>query len=141
MGKPSGLPIMSAIAQTDSWGGKAILVRRGLVHHSVPVPGLTHLEATANSHWPAKRCYSLRITFRLSPIDPSGPDRLFRRRISGLDGWRPQRQTHAFELAAEHETGKLLHDYADENSCLIFGPDPQPPTHTTPRLLPMSWTS
>ena len=24
-----------------------MLVRRGIVHHSVPVPGLTHLEATA----------------------------------------------------------------------------------------------
>jgi hypothetical protein len=28
-------------------GGIAILVPRGIVHHSVPVPGLTHLEATA----------------------------------------------------------------------------------------------
>jgi hypothetical protein len=28
-------------------GGTAILVRRGIVHHSVPVPGLTRLEATA----------------------------------------------------------------------------------------------
>jgi hypothetical protein len=28
-------------------GGTAILVRRGIVHHSVHVPGLTHLEATA----------------------------------------------------------------------------------------------
>jgi hypothetical protein len=28
--------------------------------------------------------------------------------------------------------GKLLRDYANENSCLIFGPDSQPPTHTTP---------
>jgi hypothetical protein len=28
-------------------GGTAILVRLGIVHHSVPVPGLTHLEATA----------------------------------------------------------------------------------------------
>jgi hypothetical protein len=28
-------------------GGTAILVRRGIVHHSVPVPGLTHLKATA----------------------------------------------------------------------------------------------
>ena len=28
-------------------GGTAILVRRGIVHHSVPVPGLTHLETTA----------------------------------------------------------------------------------------------
>ena len=27
--------------------GTAILVRRGIVHHSVPVLGLTHLEATA----------------------------------------------------------------------------------------------
>ena len=24
-------------------GGTAILVRRGIVHHSIPVPGLTHL--------------------------------------------------------------------------------------------------
>ena len=28
-------------------GGTAILVRRGIVHALVPVPGLTHLEATA----------------------------------------------------------------------------------------------
>jgi exonuclease III len=28
-------------------GGTAILVRRGIVHHSLPVPALTHLEATA----------------------------------------------------------------------------------------------
>ena len=27
------------------------------------------------------------------------------------------------ELAADHETGKLLRDYADGNSCLIFGPN------------------
>jgi hypothetical protein len=27
------------------------------------------------------------------------------------------------ELADDHETGKLLRDYADGNSCLIFGPD------------------
>ena len=35
--------------QTD-WqlgGGTAILFRRGIVHHSVPIPGLTHLEDTA----------------------------------------------------------------------------------------------
>jgi hypothetical protein len=28
-------------------GGTAILVRRGIVHHSVPIPGLTHLVAIA----------------------------------------------------------------------------------------------
>jgi hypothetical protein len=27
-------------------GGTAMLIRRGIVHHPVPVPGLTHLEAT-----------------------------------------------------------------------------------------------
>jgi len=57
------------------------------------------------------------------PTDRSGPDRLFRRGIAGPDGRRPQRQTRGLEFAAEHETGKLLRDYADENSCLIFGPD------------------
>jgi hypothetical protein len=38
-------------------GGTAILVRRGIVHHSVPVSGLTNLEATADqkSPWPADR--------------------------------------------------------------------------------------
>jgi hypothetical protein len=40
---------MSATAQTDQQlgGGTAKLVRRGIVHHSVPFPGLTHQEATA----------------------------------------------------------------------------------------------
>jgi len=33
--------------RTTTGGGTAILVRRGIVHHSVPDPGLTHLEATA----------------------------------------------------------------------------------------------
>jgi len=49
MGKPSVLTSMSTTAQTDRQlgGGTDILVRRGIVHHSVPVPGLTHLEATA----------------------------------------------------------------------------------------------
>jgi len=32
---------------TDSWGGTAILVCRGIVHHSLPVLGLTNLQATA----------------------------------------------------------------------------------------------
>jgi hypothetical protein len=37
-------------------GGKAILVRRGIVLHSVPITGLTHLEQRPfRSHWPADR--------------------------------------------------------------------------------------
>jgi hypothetical protein len=38
---------MSATAHTDSGGGTVILVRRGIVDHSVPLPSLTHMEATA----------------------------------------------------------------------------------------------
>jgi len=34
--------------------------------------------------------------------------------------------------------GKLLRDYADENPCLLFGPDAPPPTRTAPTLLPTS---
>jgi len=42
---------------TDNWGGTAISVRRGMVYHSMPVPGLTHLEAAASkSLWTEKRC-------------------------------------------------------------------------------------
>ena len=63
----------------------------------------------------------LRFTFPTS--DLSGPDRLFRRGIADLDGCRPQRQTRGWELVAEHEMGKLLRDYAVENSYLIFGPN------------------
>jgi hypothetical protein len=57
------------------------------------------------------------------PTDRSEPDRLFRRGIPGPDGRRPQSQARGLELAAEHETRKLLRDYADELPCLIFGPD------------------
>ena len=74
------------------------------------------------------------LPFTFPTTDLSGPDRLFRRGITGLDGRRPQRQTRGLELAAEHETGKLLRDYADENSRLILGRTPQPPTNTTARL-------
>jgi hypothetical protein len=48
MFKLSVLPIMSATAhrQTAS-GGTAILVRHGIIHHSLLIPGLTQLQATA----------------------------------------------------------------------------------------------
>ena len=45
--KPFGLPIVSVTAQPASGGGTDILVDRVIVLHSVPVPGLTHLGATA----------------------------------------------------------------------------------------------
>jgi hypothetical protein len=54
---------MSSTVQTNSWDGTAIMVRRGIVHHSVPVPGLTHLEATAGRPVKALAAY-------LSPTRP-----------------------------------------------------------------------
>jgi len=63
------------------------------------------------------------LTFTFPTTDRSAPDRLIRWGFARLEGWRPQRQTRGLELAAQHETGKLLRDYADGNSCLIFRPD------------------
>ena len=91
-----------------SGGGTAILVLRGIVHHSVPVPGLTHLEATAVrvtlAGRPGENPCGLPLT--LPPIDRSRPDRLFWWGIAGPVGQRPQCQTRGLELAADHETGE-----------------------------------
>jgi len=78
-------------------GGTAILVRCGIVHHSVPVPGLTHLEATA-----------VQVTLTgTPPIDRSETDRLFRLGIAFPYGRRSQRQTRGLELAADPKTGEI----------------------------------
>ena len=50
-------------------GGTAILVRRGIVHHSVPVPGLTYLEATAVQVTLAGRPVKILVAY-LSPSRP-----------------------------------------------------------------------
>jgi hypothetical protein len=106
-------------------GGTAILVRRGIVHHSVPVPGLTHLEATAIQTALAGKPVIILAAY-LSPCRP----------LIGADldacfgGGLPV--LLAGDLNAKHvdwnsrlttRRGKLLRDYADVNSCLIFGPD------------------
>ena len=46
------------------------------------------------------------LPFAFPPTHRSGPDSLFRRGTTCLDGWRPERQIRRLELAAEHETGK-----------------------------------
>jgi len=106
-------------------GGTTILVRHGIVHHSVPVPGLTHLEFTA-----------IQVTLAGKPVlilaaylSPSRP-------LIGADltacfgGGLPVLM--AGDLNAKHvdwnsrlntRRGKILREYADGNSCLIFGPD------------------
>ena len=106
-------------------GGTAILVRRGIVHHSVPVPGLTHLEATAVQVTLAGRPVKILAGY-LSPSRPLiGADL-----TACFGGGLPV--LLAGDLNAKHvdwnsrlttRRGTLLRDYAEENSCLIFGPD------------------
>jgi hypothetical protein len=119
--------------------GTAILVRRGIMHHSVPVPGLTHLEPTAIQVTLAGKPVKIFAAY-LSPSRPLiGVDM-----SACLGGGLPVLMTG--DLNAKHvdwnsrlstRREKHLRDFADEN-CLIFGPDT--PT-TNPWLLPMSWTS
>jgi hypothetical protein len=105
-------------------GGTAIRVRRGIVHHSVPVPVLTHLEATAIQIMLGGRPVKVLAGF----LSPSRP-------LIGADldacfgGGLPV--LLAGDLNAKHvdwnsrlntRMRKLLRDYADENSCLSFGP-------------------
>jgi hypothetical protein len=104
--------------------GTAILVRRSMDHHGVPFPGLPHWEATA-----------IQITLAGRPVkdvavylSPSLP--LIKRDLSAcLDGGLPI-------LTAGNRTpnmwigtwgwprqGKLLRNYADRKSCLLYGPN------------------
>jgi len=106
-------------------GGTAILVSRGIVNNSVPVPGLTHLEATAAQVTLAGRPVKI-LGGSLSPSHS-----LIRADLTAcFGGGLPV--LVAGDLNAKHvdwnsllttRRWKLLRDYTDENSCLIFGPD------------------
>ena len=110
------------LRQTDCGGGTAILVHHGIVHHSVPIPGLTHLEATAIQVILAGKLVKILVAY-LSPSHP----------LIGVDlndsfggGFLV---LMAGDLNANHVDWKShlntrwmkpLRDYADKNSCLIF---------------------
>ena len=106
-------------------GGTAILVSRGIVQHSVPVPGLTHLEATAIQVILTGRPVKILAAYLLPSCPLIGTDV-----TACFGGGLPVLM--ASDLNAKHvdwnswlttRGGKLLRDYADENSCLIFGLD------------------
>jgi hypothetical protein len=61
--------VCHCIDRTTAGGGTAILVRSGIVHHSVPVPGLTHLEATLVQVTLAGRPVKILAAY-LSPFRP-----------------------------------------------------------------------
>jgi hypothetical protein len=106
-------------------GGTAILVRRGIEQHAVPIQGLQYLEATAIQVMLANRPAKILAVY-LSPsrllIDSD---------LSAcLDGSLPV--VMAGDLNAKHvewnsrlttNRGRLSRDYADRHSCVIHGPE------------------
>ena len=113
-------------------GGTAILFRRDIDHYAVPVPDLKHLEATAIQTTFADRPVNILAVY-LSPCRP-----LIKRDLSAcLDGGLPFLMEG--DLNAKHvdwnsrlitTRGRLLRDYADRMSCLIYSPNS--PTHHYP---------
>jgi len=88
----------------------------------VPVPSLTHLEATVIQVTPAGKPMLIFATypFAFPPTDRSSPERLFRRGIAGLLPGDLKFKHVAWNSRLNTRRGKHLHDYADENSCLIL---------------------
>jgi hypothetical protein len=106
-------------------GLTAILVHRGIDHYAVPVSCVQYLEATAIHLVLAGRQLKL-VSAYFSPTRPSMESDL----TECLSGGIPVLM--AGDLNAEHKdwnsrlttvSGSLLRDYADRNSCLIYGPD------------------
>ena len=86
-------------------GGTAILVRRCIDHYVIPVPGLTHLEATAIhvmlTSGPVKILAAYLSPSRpLIEADLSG---CLKRRASRPDGGGPERQVRGLEFEANHD--------------------------------------
>ena len=106
-------------------GRTAILVRRGVERYAITVPGLTQLEATAIHVMLA--CGPVKIL--AAYLSPSRP--LIEADLSACpSGGLPVLM--AGDLNAKYldwnsrlitTRGRRLRDYANEHSCLIFGPD------------------
>jgi hypothetical protein len=108
-----------------SGGGTAILVHKGIDHYAVPVSGLQHLEATAIHLVLATRPVKL-VSAYLAPTRPVIESDLTECMSGGIP------VLMAGDLNAKHKEwnfrlttarGSPLLDYADRNSCLVYGPD------------------
>jgi len=106
-------------------GGTVILIRRGIVHHSVPVLALAHLLATTVQITLASKPMLNLVAYHSTSRQLIGENL-----IACFGGGLPALM--AGDLNAKHvdwnlllstRRGKLLREYADENFCLIFGPD------------------
>ena len=106
-------------------GGRAILVRRGIAHHSVPILGLTHLEVTAIQVTMAGNPVKLLAAylFPSRPLIGADLSACFGGGIPVLKAGDLNAKRVDWNSRLSTRRGKLLRDYADGNSCLIFGPD------------------
>jgi exonuclease III len=121
--------------QPTPGGGTVILVHKGIDHYAVPVSGLQYLEATAIHLVLATRPVKL-VSAYLAPTRLLIESDL----TECLRGGIPV--IMAGDLNAKHKDwnsrlttarGSLPRDYADRNSCLIYGPDsPTTAPYTTP---------
>ena len=109
----------------------------------MPVPGLTHLEATAIQVTLAGRSMKILVAYlsRSRPLIGADLTASFGRGLPVLIAGDRDAKHVDWNSRLATRLGKLLRDYADENSCLIFGPDTPTTAHTTPPPLPMSRTS
>jgi hypothetical protein len=121
-------------------GGEAIRFRRDIVNHSVPVPGLTHLRASANKIMMDGKLVKIVAPYLLSSRPLIDADLI----VCSGGGFSA---LLAGDLIVKHvnwnsrpstRRGKLLCHYAGEHSCLILCRAPQPPIRTTCLLLPKS---
>ena len=133
---------MSATAQTGQQllAAQPMLVRRGIVHRSVPVPDLSHLETTTIQVTMAGK-HVLILAAYLSPSHPLiGADltACFVGALPVLMAGDLNAKYVDWNSRLNTRRGKPLSDYANDNLRLIFEPNSQAPTHTTARLLTMS---
>jgi len=142
--KHFGLPIISATAQTDRQ-------RRRYIRPCPPWYSPT-LSARAGHDSLGGHCHSSHIArktgknhcglpFTFPPTDGANLTACFDGGLPVLMAVDLNSKQMDWNSRLSTRRGKLLPDYADKNSCLIFGPDTQPPSHTTPPVLLMSWTS
>ena len=111
--------------QTNSRSGTAILVRLGITQHSVPVPGLTQLEATAIQIMltgrPVKVLAAYLSTSR--SLIEADLDACFGCELPVLMAGDMNDKHFDWNSRLSTRRGTLLRDYADGKSCLIFVSD------------------
>jgi hypothetical protein len=83
--------------------GIAMLARRAIFQHVVPVPGPDQLGGYCNRNRIGRQNVENPCVLPLAflPSGRSGPVRMYRRGIASLNGRRPQPQTLGLELADE----------------------------------------